>query len=47
MKLARDEGCPCGIEGCPRHEVVDGKVFIDNHPLGPIVIDVSDRESEK
>ena len=38
MKLAGEEGCLCGIEGCPGHEVIDGKVFIDSHPLGRIVI---------
>jgi hypothetical protein len=32
-----DDGCKCGIEGCPEHEAVNGKVIIDNHPLGPIV----------
>jgi hypothetical protein len=24
MKLAGEEGCLCGIEGCPGHEVIDG-----------------------
>jgi hypothetical protein len=41
MRLAGDDGCECGIEGCPGHEVVDGKILIENHPLGSIVIDVS------
>jgi len=45
MKLAGDDGCKCGIEGCPGHEVIDGKVFIDNHPLG-LVISVPKRKTE-
>jgi hypothetical protein len=47
MQLAGEDGCKCGIEGCPGHEAVNGKIFIDNHPLGPIVIDVSKRKPEE
>jgi hypothetical protein len=40
MKLAGDDGCKCGIEGCPGHELIGGRLFLENHPLGPIVISV-------
>jgi hypothetical protein len=40
MKLAGDDGCKCGIEGCPGHELIGGRLFLENHPLGPIVITV-------
>jgi hypothetical protein len=46
MKLAGEDGCKCGIEGCPGHEAVNGKIFIDNH-LRAIVIDVPKRKPEK
>jgi hypothetical protein len=42
MKLAGDDGCKCGIEGCPGHELIGGRLFLENHPLGPIVITVKD-----
>lgn len=47
MELAGEDGCKCGIEGCPGHEAVNGKVFIDNHRQGPIVIDVLNRKPEE
>ena len=40
MKLAGDDGCQCGIEGCHGHELIGDRLFLDNHPLGPIVITV-------
>jgi len=46
MKLAGEEGCLCGIEACPGHEVIGGKVFIEDHPLGPIVIKLPKNKAE-
>jgi hypothetical protein len=46
MKLAGEDGCLCGIEACPGHEVIDGKVLIDSHPLGPIVITLHKNKAE-
>jgi hypothetical protein len=40
MTLAGDDGRKCGIEGRPGHELIGGRLFLDNHPLGPIVITV-------
>jgi hypothetical protein len=40
MKLSGDDGCKCGIEGCPGHELIGDRLFLENHPLGPIVITV-------
>jgi hypothetical protein len=42
MKLAEPEGCLCGIEGCPGHEAISGRLFIENHPLGPVVVEFPD-----
>ena len=30
--LDQELGCKCGIPHCPGHEVVDGKVIVENHP---------------
>ena len=40
MNLAGDEGCKCGIEACPGHEEVAGKIFIENHPFGSIIVEI-------
>lgn len=34
MELAGPDGCKCGIPGCPGHEVIGGRIFMENHPLG-------------
>ena len=44
MKLARDEGCRCGIRGCPGHELIGGKIFVENHPLGVIIVECPDKD---
>jgi hypothetical protein len=45
MKLAEPEGCLCGIEACPGHELTNGRIFIENHPLGSLIIEIPDSKS--
>lgn len=42
MKLTGPDGCKCGIPQCPGHEVIGGRIFMENHPLGTIIIKCSD-----
>jgi len=44
MKLAGPDGCKCGIPQCPGHEVIGGRIFMDTHPLGPIIIERPDKD---
>jgi hypothetical protein len=44
MKLAGDDGCKCGIEACPGHEAFGGRLFIENHTLGPIVVELPEKK---
>ena len=45
MALARPHGCKCGIPGCPGHEVIGGRIFMENHALGTIIIKCPDKDS--
>jgi hypothetical protein len=37
---SKADECLCGVADCKGHEAIDGKVYIPNHPLGPIEITV-------
>jgi hypothetical protein len=37
--------CLCGAADCRGHEAIDGKVYIPNHPLGPIEITVGSQSN--
>lgn len=45
IELAGSDGCKCGILGCPGHEVIGGRIFMENHPLGPIIVECPDEDS--
>lgn len=43
MKLAGPEGCKFEIPRCPGHEVIGARIFMENHPLRPIIIECQDK----
>ena len=45
MELTGEEGCLCGIPGCPGHEMIDGKIVIEGHPSGKTII-IEDRSKK-
>jgi hypothetical protein len=39
MRLAGEDRCKGGIEVCSAHEEIGGRLFLENHPLGPIIVE--------